>query len=163
MSFKTRIAFLLILVCGRQISSSGQTITFHILKKMVASREYKDSIVNSFKFIKGIHIPSALYGVESESYMSPDSSQIIELIYKDSASGCVLYTKDMNLLQKIVSAGQNDGFARTSGLTPNPSPHLTTYIKGKYLLSFVNNGKDKRKSYVSLAKNYHTFIDVTPK
>jgi hypothetical protein len=52
---------------------------------MIASREYKDSIMNSFNFIKGAHIPAAIFGTETESYMSPDSSKFIDLAYKDSA------------------------------------------------------------------------------
>jgi hypothetical protein len=107
------------------------------------------------KFIKGAHIPAAIYGVESESFMSHDSSRIIELIYKDSAIVCVFWTKDVNLLQKIISAGQNDGFVRTYGVIRNPK--ATAYIKGKYALVFANNSQDKRKSNVRLSKNYQVF------
>jgi hypothetical protein len=155
MRFKTKIAFLLILFYGLQFNSNGQTITLDIMKKMIVSREYKDSIVNSFNFIKGARIPAAIFGIGFESYMSPDSSKMIYLSYRDSGIGCSFYTKDLNLLQHIISTGQIDGFAKTT--TVNPNPNATAYIKGNYLLLFVNFSRERRKSAVSLIKNYQVF------
>jgi hypothetical protein len=161
MSFKTKFALLITLFYGLQVNSNGQTITFNILKQMVASREYKDSIVNSFKFIKGAHIPAAAFGTESESYMSPDSSKTIILYYKDSGIGCAFWTKDLKDLQKIISDGQIDGFRKTTVVSPNPK--TVAYIKGKYLLLFNKTDQDKRRSNVSLNKNYQAFnISLKP-
>jgi hypothetical protein len=160
MSLKTKFAFLLILFYGLQINSNGQTITFKILKHMVASREYKDSMVNSFKFIRGAHIPAAIYGTESEYYMTPDSSKTIVFFYKDSVIGCILWTKNLNFLQKIISDGQIDGFARASGVTR--SPKSIAYTKGNYLLVFTNYD-EKIMSNVSLTKNYQALnISLKP-
>jgi hypothetical protein len=122
---------------------------------MVVSRGYKDSITNSFKLFKGAHIPEAAFGTGSESYMSPDSSGTIILYYRDSAIGCALSAKDFNLLQKIISDGQIDGFTKTAIVSPNPT--TVAYIKGKYLLTFSKSDRDKRYSNVSLAKNYQSF------
>jgi hypothetical protein len=155
MSLKNKIAFLLIIVFGLQINSDAQTITFNILKKMIDSREYKDSIVNSFKFIKGTHIPAAIYGVESESYLSPDSSVMIELFYKDSASGGIIFSKNLNLLQNIISDGQIDGFKQNTEAPPNSKS--IAYIKGKYLMAFSDDNPGKIMPRVTLTKNYQVF------
>jgi hypothetical protein len=154
MRFETKIAILLILFYGLQLNSYGQTITFNILKKMVASREYKDSIVNSFSFRMVNHIP-AVFGTESQDYISRDSSKTIEFFYRDSASSCVFWTKDLNLLQNIISAGRIDGFSKVTVVSPNPK--TTAYVKGKYLLLFNDANNYKRTGNVSLVKSYQAF------
>ena len=53
MGFKTKIASVLILFFGLQIKSNGQTITFNILKKMVASGEYKELNREHFQVYQG--------------------------------------------------------------------------------------------------------------
>jgi hypothetical protein len=162
MSSKSKMAFLLILVFGLQTNSDGQTITFNNLRKMISSRDYKDSLLSAFKFIKGVHIRAIplTQMVESESYRSPDSSRYIDLIYKDSAIGCFFFTNDLDLLQKIISDGQKDGFARMSRFAPNPK--AAAYTKGEYLLLFTKSDKDNRKSNVGLVKNWEVF-NISPK
>lgn len=156
MNSKVKIAIAVILAIGLQINSNGQTITFNNLKRIIASRDYKDSIINALKFKKISHIPQTAFTPESELYRSTDSSKTIELVYKDSAIGCVLYTNDLNLLQKIISDGQKDGFDRLSRFVPNP--RATAYIKGEILLLFDKNDQDMRKSNVSLTRNYKVLL-----
>jgi len=155
MRFENKIVFLLILFYCFHINCNGQTITFNMLKKMIASRSYKDSIVNSYKFFKGPHLPAAVSGTAYESYRSRDSSKTFELVYKDSAVSCVLWTKDLNFLQSIIAAGRIDGFAKTT--LAKASPKITAYVKGKYLLEFTDLPQDKRGSNVILTKNYQVF------
>jgi hypothetical protein len=158
MSFINKIVSLVIILFGIRINSGAQTITFNILKKMIDSREYKDSIVNAFHFIKGAHIPAGFYVVEFETYRSPDSSVMIQLIYKDSASGCILFSKNSNLLQNIISDGQIDGFKQNTEVPPKSNS--TSYSKGKYLMAFSDDNPDKVMPRMSLIKNYQVFSTV---
>jgi hypothetical protein len=160
MSFKNKIVSLLILLFGTQINADAQTITFNILRKMIDSRAYKDSIVNAFSFIKGAHIPAGFYVVEFESYLSPDSSVMIQLFYKDSASGCILFSKNLNLLQNIISDGQIDGFKRNTEVPPKSNS--TAYIKGKYLMGFSDDNQGTIMHSLTLTKNYQVF-NFSPK
>jgi hypothetical protein len=113
--------------------------------------------VDAFKFIKGAHIPADLYGVESESYMSPDSSKFNDVVYMDSAISVTFWAKELILLQKIILDGQIAGFAKTTIVSPNPK--TVAYIKGKYLLTFNNKDPGKKTGNVSLIKNYQVFIN----
>ena len=128
MNFEIKIAFLLILVFGLKISSNRQTITFNILKKMIDCRKCKDSIIQSWKFIKGARILAPYFIVESESYMSLDSS-------------------------KIISTGKTERFRKTT-LLVDTSPNSTSYFRGKYLQTLNNNASSNSKSSVALVRNY---------
>jgi hypothetical protein len=154
MRFKTNIVILFILLFGFYNRSSGQTITFNILKQFVASRDSKDSILKSFKFKMVVHLPP-IYGTESQQYISPDSSRSIEFLYRESATSCVFWTKDLDVLQNIISAGRTEGFTKTTVATA--SPKITAYVKGKYLLEFTDLSKDKKSSNVILTSNYQAF------
>ena len=125
---------------------------------MVDCRKCRDSIIESWKYIKGAHIPAAYFIVESETYMSRDSSKIIYVGYKDSTVSIILFTRDLNLLKGIISAGKTDGFRKTTLV--ETSPNSTSYIKGEYLLTFNNYVSDNSKSSVALAKNYQVFLDA---
>jgi hypothetical protein len=112
--------------------------------------------MNAYKFIRQSHIPKTAVTPESEFYRSRDSSKIIELVYKDSAIGCVLWTNDLYLLKKLISEGRIDGFARMAQFTPNPS--ATAFVNGEYLLLFSNTDPIMKKSNVSLTKNYKVLL-----
>lgn len=170
MRSRTKIAILFILFYSLQIHSYGQIITFGILKKMITSTGYKDSIVKAFKLTNGGGIPAAAFGTGFEWYRSLDSSIVIVVVYKDSATGCTLFTNDLNLLHNILSAGKVNGFAKTTLVRPPnskpfPNTKTTFYVKGNYLLTFNDVAQDKKKSKVSmlgtsnvsLAKNYQVF------
>jgi hypothetical protein len=154
MSLKTKVAFLLILVFGLQFNLNGQTITFNILMKMVDSRQCKDSVVNAFNLIHGAHIPGAVYGTESEYYMTRDSSKTIIFFYQDSANGCLLFARDKTLLHNIISEGQIDGFAKANG-SPSDSG-AAAYTKGIYRLVF-NEHQKKLMPRVILIKHYRAY------
>jgi hypothetical protein len=143
------------LAFGVQVGAHGQTITFNMLKKMIASRAYKDSIINARKYYKGAQIPAQFSGTEYESYRSPDSSNTIELVYRDSGIICIVWAKNLNLLHSIISAGRTDGFVKAT-VAPT-DPNTMAYIKGKYLLTFNDKYNKMFAGNVGLAKNYQIF------
>ena len=134
----------------------GKRLHSTCLRKMIASRAYKDSIINARKYYKGPQIPAQFSGTEyGITIRSPDFSNTIELVYRDNGIICIVWAKDTNLLHSIISAGRADGVGKATVAPTDPT--TMAYIKGKYLLTFNDKYNKMLAGNVGLAKNYQIF------